>query len=89
MRLIDADDLIESFRKCYTGHLGMENSDSMMPFKSICTIINKQTTTYDQDKVVEQLETLRKECEDPMQDYCTDYFIDRAIEIVKGGGVNE
>jgi hypothetical protein len=44
-------------------------------------------TAYDPDKVVEQLEELRKECEDPLQDYDPNYFIDKAIEIVKGGGV--
>ena len=45
-------------------------------------------TAYDVDKVVEQLEELRKECEDQLQDYDQNYFIDKAIEIVKGGGVN-
>lgn len=42
--------------------------------------------TYDIDKVVEQLEELRKECEDPLQDYSPNYFIEKAIEIVKAGG---
>lgn len=45
-------------------------------------------TAYDPDKVVEQLEELRKECEDPLQDYDPNYFIEKAIEIVKGGGAN-
>jgi hypothetical protein len=40
------------------------------------------------DKVVEQLEELRKECEDPLQEYNPNYFIDKAIEIAKGGGVD-
>lgn len=44
-------------------------------------------TAYDVDKVVEQLEELRKECEDPLQDYDPNYFIDKAIKIVKDGGV--
>lgn len=30
----------------------------------------------------------RKECEDPLQDYDPNYFIDKAIEITKGGGVD-
>lgn len=46
-RLIDADALLESFRKCYSGHLGMENSDAMMMFRSICKIINNEPTAYD------------------------------------------
>ena len=48
---------------------------------------NDYPTAYDPDKVVEQLEELRKECEDPLQEYDPNYFIDKAIEIVKGGGV--
>lgn len=46
-----------------------------------------ESKIYDPDKVVEQLEELRKECEDPLQEYDPNYFIDKAIEIVKGGGV--
>ena len=33
--------LIEEFRKCYSGHMGMENSDAMMTFKGICNVIKK------------------------------------------------
>lgn len=51
-------------------------------------LINRQPTAYDVDKVVEQLEELRKECEEPLQDYDPNYFIDKAIEITKGGGVD-
>lgn len=51
--------------------------------------VDRIPTAYDSDKVVEQLEELRKECEDPLQDYDPNYFIDKAIEIVKGGEVNE
>lgn len=51
-------------------------------------LINRQPIAYDVDKVVEQLEELRKECEDPLQDYDPNYFIDKAIEITKGGGVD-
>ena len=47
-----------------------------------------ESKIYDPDKVVEQLEELRKECEDQLQDYDPNYFIDKAIEIVKGGGVD-
>ena len=53
-----------------------------------CELIRRQPTAYDVDKVVEQLEELRKECEDPLQDYDPNYFIDKAIEITKGGGVD-
>ena len=50
-------------------------------------VVDSQPTVFDVDKVVEQLEELRKECEDPLQEYDPNYFIDKAIEIVKGGGV--
>lgn len=51
-------------------------------------LLEEVPADYDVDKVVEQLEELRKECEDPLQDYDPNYFIDKAIEIVKGGGVD-
>lgn len=50
--------------------------------------IDAQPTAFDPDKVVEQLEKLKEECEDPLQDYDPNYFIYKAIEIVKGGGVD-
>ena len=99
-RLIDADALIESFRKCYSGHLEMENSDRMMTFRSMCRIINNQQTAYDTDKVVEQLEELGQKMSESksIQKYGKSspanhrYYkavsVKRAIEIVKDGGVN-
>ena len=56
--------------------------------KAILDFIDAQPTAYDPDKVVEQLEKLKEECEDPLQDYDPNYFIYKAIEIVKGGGVD-
>ena len=79
MKLIDANNL-QFNRRNY-------NKSQM---KAILDFIDAQPTAYDQDKVVEQLEELRKECEDPLQDYDpTNYFIDKAIEIAKGGGTDE
>lgn len=78
MRLIDADVFEEFTRKNCT--------DSLVDLW--CELIRRQPTAYDVDKVVEQLEELRKECEDPLQDYDPNYFIDKAIEITKGGGVD-
>ena len=54
--LISRSELIENFRKCYSGHLGMENSDACMTFHGICNVINNTNTVYDVDKVVEELE---------------------------------
>ena len=53
--LISRSELIENFRKCYSGHLGMENSDACMTFHGICNVINNTNTVYDADKVVEEL----------------------------------
>ena len=53
--LISRSELIENFRKCYSGHLGMENSDSSMKFHGICNVINNTNTVYDIDNVVEEL----------------------------------
>lgn len=75
MRLIDADNL--NFQEQYY------NKSQM---KAILDFMDAQPTAYDVDKVVKQLEELRKECEDPLQDYDPNHFIGKAIEIVKAGG---
>lgn len=82
MRLIDADKV--NFNEVFVGA-----SELAQDTRYVAQIlINRQPTAYDVDKVVEQLEELRKECEDPLQDYDPNYFIDKAIEITKGGGVD-
>lgn len=85
MRLIDADALVKRLEKSHEYHAKTSREEVLL-FRDI-RIINEQPTVYDPDKVVEQLEELRKECEDPLQEYDPNYFIDKAIEIVKGGGV--
>ena len=83
--LISRSELIENFRKCYSGHLGMENSDACMTFHGICNVINNTNTAYDVDKVVEDLELHSFE-------FGTDTLpahyvrLNDAIEIVKQGG---
>lgn len=77
-RLIDAD--VIKWDKC-------EDADGNPVYVLDKRDIDAQPTAYDPDKIVEKLEELRKECEDPLQDYDPNYFIDKAIEIVKGGGV--
>lgn len=76
MRLIDTDVFEKFIRKNCT--------DSLVDLW--CELVRRQPTSYDVDKVVKQLEELRKECEDPLQDYDPNYFIVKAIEIVKAGG---
>lgn len=90
--LISRSELIENFRKCYSGHLGMENSDACMTFHGICNVINNTNTAYDIDKVVEELEKLADDSNNYMYE-C--YFngkedgIREAIEIVKQGNVSD
>lgn len=86
--LISRSELIENFRKCYSGHLGMENSDACMTFHGICNVINNTNTVYDIDKVVEELERIRaketcnkEKCD--TKEICRICVVDDAIEIVK------
>lgn len=89
-RLIDADKIIDS----------LGNSD--MDF-AIGAVIDEQPTAFDVDKVVERIESIKENeqgaCTDEQCGYCN-YFndcwdgemcdklaLDKAIEIVKGGGV--
>jgi hypothetical protein len=87
MRLIDADKYKHGLNCAVSCTLHDERSQQVL--KAMLMALDVQPTAYDPDKVVEQLEELRKECEDPLQDYDPNYFIDKAIEIVKGGEVNE
>ena len=90
--LISRKELLESFRKSYCGHLGMENSDGMIMFRSVCRIINEQPTVYDVGKIVEELEKIRaketcnkEKCD--TKELCRICVVDDAIKIVKHGGV--
>ena len=83
-RLIDADKIIES--------LGISDMDF-----AIGEVIDEQPTAFDVDKVVEQLEEVEKIMTSPVTEDCfgeecrasdcTICLIRKAIEIVKGGGV--
>ena len=84
MRLIDADKIINS--------LGSSDVDLY-----ISGLIDEQPTAFDVDKVVEQLEEVEKIMTSPVTEDCfgeecrasdcTICLISKAIEIVKGGGV--
>ena len=86
-RLVDVNKLKEAIIKEY-----------LRGKKTLMEVIDEQPTAFDVDKVVEQLEELREldacgfdNC--PVEDiYCCDCtqkrMAERAIEIVKGGGVD-
>ena len=93
MRLIDVDKLMEDFRNTIT-----EKSDTM----DWLNMIYRQPTAYDVDKVVEELEE-RKALHERLVDYETKNgtvtekyqnikaidVLNKAIEIVKQGGVSD
>ena len=83
-KLIDADDVISLLANHHFDD-SKENTDLLI--HNLCKEVKSVPTAYDPDKVVRQLEELGKECEDPLQDYEPNYFIEKAIKIVKGGGV--
>ena len=94
--LISRSELIENFRKCYSGHLGMENSDACMTFHGICNVINNTNTAYDVDKVVEELDNSSHWTESSFDEdgYSNDdseevLYLNDAIEIVKQGGISD
>lgn len=90
MRLIDADKVIDS--------LGGSDIDF-----AIGAVIDEQPTVFDVDRIVEQLESIKEKeyvaCTDQKCGYCKylstcscgdkadKLALDRAIEIVKKGGV--
>lgn len=84
MRLIDADEI--DFNEVFVGASKFAE-DTRQAGKML---INAQPTAYDVDKVVEQLEVgLANECVYERDQKVYTEAIRCAIEIVKGGGVNE
>lgn len=90
-RLIDADELIKYIK---IWEIGTSISSDQ---KEFINCVNKQTTAFDVDKVVEQLKELKMRyfltianTGDADKDCAYKNIantIDKAIEIVKGGGV--
>lgn len=80
------------------------DEDAVMAFaedllKAVQNVIDTEQTAYDPDKVVEQLEEVEKIMTSPVNEDCfgeecrasdcTVCLISKAIEIVKGGGVDD
>lgn len=93
MRLIDAD----AFKTQIAG-ITIANNYPTSKANAICKVIDAQPTAYDPDKVVEQLEEVEKIMTSPVNKDCFGEeckasdcmvcLISKAIEIVKGGGVD-
>lgn len=92
-RLVDADKLIEDIEK-------IARTDMMKVL--VENWINKQPTAYDVDKVVEQLESLKKIAEimrnidiehnayiEEAYERGRIYVLNEALDIVKRGGIDE
>ena len=94
MRLIDADKLLEETRRDrdYAEKNGFR--DMYHERQALIDRIEAQPTAYDPDKVVEKLEDRKRLIVETFKISESDidrgriYGMDKAIEIVKGGGVN-
>ena len=60
--------------------------ESMKDYDAVKDVINNMPTAYDVDKVVEQLEELKRRYN--IEEFGIKGIICKAIEIVKGGGVD-
>lgn len=88
MRLIDADKLIEVLHESLEGDCDLRED---YEFMGIDEFIKNQPTAYDVDKVVEQLgkKQNNKGFGGTIQEIFYDSGLEDAIEIVKGGGMND
>ena len=91
MRLIDADKLKTDLEKAISKNEDMDCLD----FMRASSVIDDHPTAYDPDKVVKQLDRISDEMNDMILDAdCPQYYdgyedgVQKAIEIVKAGGVN-
>ena len=100
MRLIDADALLEKYNLKDATKYGnkdaqqQNHSYSTLMLYEIADMIEDAPTAYDVDKVVEQLEDRKSLMMETLKISEADidrgriYGMGKAIEIVKGGGVN-
>ena len=102
MRLIDADALLEQYNLKDATKYGNKDAEqqahsySTMMLYEIADMIEDAPTAYDVDEVVEKLEEVKNKdteiaLDEAQKERCFWYAqgMNRAIEIVKGGGVNE
>ena len=92
MRLIDADVLLEQYNLKDATKYGNKDAEqqahsySTMMLYEIADMIEDAPTAYDTDKVVEQLEELKRRY--GIEEFGIKGIICKAIEIVKGGGID-
>lgn len=86
MRLIDVD----AFKRQIAG-MTIANSYSVNKANALCELIDAQPTAYDVDPVVKQLEAVDNQIEIQYENNYEKGLsdgIEKAVEIVKGGGVD-
>lgn len=86
MRLIDVD----AFKRQIAG-MTIANSYSVNKANALCELIDAQPTAYDVDAVVKQLEAVDNQIEIQYENNYEKGLsdgIEKAVEIVKGGGVD-
>lgn len=92
MRLIDADELKKELYQQWFMDILLTQRNSEDMFYALAQKIDAQPTAYDVDKVVEQLEDYSNEethyYKNTPYEKCIEECIGKAIQIVKGGGVN-
>ena len=92
MRLIDADALIKAMKKTESEY---ENAMTCPSWWSAFNVISEQPTAYNIGNVVEELEIERKTANNTYNSFNMDvdlgrvFGLEKAIEIVKQGGVYE
>lgn len=88
MRLIDADELVKVLHESLEGDAELTKDYELL---GIDDFINAQPTAYDVDKVVEELgkKQNNKGFGGTIQEIFYDSGLKDAIEIVKGGGMND
>lgn len=91
-RLIDEGELIKVLKERATNEAICGYMTAYDVTNSIIDEVNEQPTAYDPDKVVEQLEDYANEemhyYKGTPYEKCIEECVRKAIEIVKGGGVD-
>lgn len=95
MRLIDADKYTENMKN-FADSIREGNPKFAAVYDEIINSINRQPTAYDVDKVVEQLQDESEKCsicelptcKEDESHCCYCDGLNKAIEIVKAGGMN-
>lgn len=81
MRLIDADALKKDLKSVTLSNGTLVNTNTIL------CLLEAYPTAYNVDKVVEQLEELKRRYD--IEEFGIKGVICKTIEIVKGGGVND